>query len=170
VALSLLIAAGKTVIADADALTACAGAPEKLRGVAVITPHMGEFTRVFGPIKDDKLTAARAAARLINAVMILKGPDTIIAAPDGRATINADAPPWLATGGTGDVLAGIIAALLAQNMPAFEASCAAVWLHGQAAIKAGPGMIAEDLAPLLPGIMHPQASLLHHPRNGPADQ
>ncbi|MDR3521789.1 MAG: NAD(P)H-hydrate dehydratase [Acidocella sp.] len=168
--LAMLIAAGKTIIADADALTACAGAPEKLRGVAVITPHMGEFTRVFGPINGDKLTAARTAARLINAVMILKGPDTIIAAPDGRAAINADAPPWLATGGTGDVLTGIIAALLAQGMPAFEASCAAVWLHGQTAIKAGPGMIAEDLASLLPGIMHPETSLLHHPRNGPADQ
>ncbi|MDE8349043.1 MAG: NAD(P)H-hydrate dehydratase [Acidocella sp.] len=167
--LSLLIAAGKTIVADADALTACASAPEQLRGVSVITPHMGEFTQVFGPIKNDKLTAARAAARLINAVTILKGPDTVIAAPDGRASINANAPPWLATGGTGDVLAGIIAALLAQNMPAFEASCAAVWLHGQAAIKAGPGMIAEDLALLLPGVMYPQVSSLHHRRNGLAD-
>ncbi|OYV33513.1 MAG: NAD(P)H-hydrate dehydratase [Acidocella sp. 20-61-6] len=151
--LAALITAGKTIIADADALTVCTATPEKLRGTAVITPHMGEFTRIFGPLDGDKLTAARAAARTTGAVTILKGPDTIIAAPDGRVTINDNAPPWLATGGTGDVLTGIIAALIAQKMPVFEACCAGVWLHGQAAIKAGPGMIAEDLATALPAVM-----------------
>jgi hydroxyethylthiazole kinase-like uncharacterized protein yjeF len=149
--LALLIAAHRTIIADADALTACAGAPEKLRGTTLITPHAGEFARLFGLAGlaglagPDKLAAARAAAALTGAVTILKGPDTIIAAPDGRAAINTNAPPWLATGGTGDVLSGIAAALLAQDMPPFEAACAAVWLHGAAAQKSGPGLLAEDL-------------------------
>ncbi|HQU05228.1 MAG: NAD(P)H-hydrate dehydratase [Acidocella sp. 20-57-95] len=151
--LAALIAAQKQIIADADALTACTDETEKLRGTTVITPHLGEFTRVFGPPGPDKLAAVRAAARITNAVTILKGPDTIIAAPDGRAAINANAPPYLATGGTGDILAGIIAALLAQNMPAFEATCAAVWYHGQAASLAGPGMIAEDLPGHLARVM-----------------
>jgi hydroxyethylthiazole kinase-like uncharacterized protein yjeF len=151
--LALLIAAEKQIIADADALTACKNAPEKLVGATIITPHDGEFTRVFGLIGPDKLTRVREAARQTNAVTLLKGPDTIIAAPDGRAAINNNAPDWLATGGTGDVLTGIIAALLAQKMPAFEATCAAVWLHGAAATKAGPGMIAEDLPRELPGVM-----------------
>jgi hydroxyethylthiazole kinase-like uncharacterized protein yjeF len=152
--LQLLIAAEKQIIADADALTACKNAPEKLSGTTIITPHEGEFTRVFGPIGPDKLTRVREAARQTGAVTLLKGPDTIIASPDGRAAINNNAPPWLATGGTGDVLSGIIAALLAQNMPPFEATCAAVWYHGAAASKAGPGMIAEDLPGQLPGVMN----------------
>jgi hydroxyethylthiazole kinase-like uncharacterized protein yjeF len=151
--LAALIAAKRLVVADADALTACANAPEKLRGATVITPHGGEFARVFGAVGPDKLTAARAAAVATGAICLLKGPDTVIAAPDGRAAINNNAPPWLATGGTGDVLSGIIAALLAQAMPPFEAACAAAWLHGAAAHAAGPGMIAEDLAGLLPGVM-----------------
>jgi len=145
-ALAALTADGtRHIIADAGALTACAGAPEKLRGAAIITPHEGEFTRVFGPITTDKLTAARQAATQINAVVVLKGPDTVIAAPNGDAFINNNAPPWLATGGTGDVLAGIIAALLAQGMTTLDAAAAGVWLHGEAALKAGPGMVAEDL-------------------------
>ncbi|HQT46670.1 MAG: NAD(P)H-hydrate dehydratase [Acidocella sp. 20-63-7] len=151
--LALLIAAQRTVVADADALTACAGAPEKLRGTTLITPHAGEFARLFGTTGSDKLAAARAAAELTGAVTILKGPDTIIAAPDGRAAINSNAPPWLATGGTGDVLSGIAAALLAQSMPPFEAACAAVWLHGAAAQKSGPGLLAEDLPEHLPPLM-----------------
>jgi len=151
--LAALIAAGKTVLADADALTACAGAPEKLRGVAVISPHTGEFTKVFGGIGDDKLGAARAAAAATGAVCVLKGADTVIAAPDGRAAINDNAPPWLATGGSGDVLAGIIAALLAQGMEPFEAAAAGVWLHGAAAELIGPGLIAEDLPDKLPRVM-----------------
>jgi hydroxyethylthiazole kinase-like uncharacterized protein yjeF len=148
-----LLAGKKTVLADADALTACAGAPDKLRGVAVITPHAGEFARVFGPHGADKLAAVRAAAAATGAVTVLKGADTIIAAPDGRAAINDNAPPWLATGGTGDVLSGIIAALLAQGMPPFEAACAGVWLHGAAAQTIGPGLIAEDLPDALPAAM-----------------
>ena len=153
-ALATLLAAGeRKIVADADALTACTGAPERLRGVSVITPHAGEFTRVFGPIGTDKLAAARRAAAQCGAVVVLKGADTVIAAPDGRAAINANAPPHLATGGTGDVLAGLIAALLAQGMAPFEAACAGVWLHGEAGQKAGPGLLAEDLPPLLPQLM-----------------
>jgi hydroxyethylthiazole kinase-like uncharacterized protein yjeF len=152
-ALAQLIAKQKTIVADADALTACAGAPEKLRGAAVITPHTGEFTRVFGAIGPSKLEAARRTAAATGAVTILKGADTVIAAPDGRAAINANAPVWLATGGTGDVLAGLTAALLAQGMAAFEAACAAVWLHGEAARSLGPGLLAEDLPAALPKVI-----------------
>jgi hydroxyethylthiazole kinase-like uncharacterized protein yjeF len=142
---ALIGAGGRGIIADADALTACAGAPERLRGVAVMTPHEGEFARLFGPIGDDRLAAVRAAAVLTGAVTLLKGAATVIAAPDGRAVINDNAPPWLATGGTGDVLAGVIGALLAQGMEPFEAACAGAWLHGAAAQEVGPGLIAEDL-------------------------
>ena len=151
--LARLIAAGKTILADADALSACKDDPAKLRGVAVITPHAGEFARVFGPPGEDKLAAVRAAAMASGAVTVLKGADTVIAGPDGRAVINDNAPPWLATGGTGDVLAGLIAGLLAQGMPAFEAACAGVWLHGAAAARLGPGMLAEDLPAALPAAM-----------------
>ncbi|MBV9736259.1 MAG: NAD(P)H-hydrate dehydratase, partial [Acidisphaera sp.] len=148
-ALPALLDAGRAVVADADALTAFAGQPEALRGATVLTPHAGEFARVFGPPGRDRLGAARAAAHRTGAVLLLKGADTIIAAPDGRAAINASAPPWLATAGAGDVLAGMIAALLAQGMPAWEAACAAAWLHGRAAARAGPGLIVEDLLPAL---------------------
>jgi hydroxyethylthiazole kinase-like uncharacterized protein yjeF len=151
--LGQLIAAGKTIVADADALTACSGAPERLRGATVITPHAGEFTRVFGAIGPDRLAAVRAAAASTQAVTILKGADTIIAAPDGRAVINDNAPPWLATGGTGDILSGTIAALLAQGMPAFEAACAGVWLNGEAANRLGEGLIAEDLPQSLASVI-----------------
>jgi hydroxyethylthiazole kinase-like uncharacterized protein yjeF len=151
--LAALIAAGRIIVADADALTACAGAPEKLRGTTVITPHDGEFARVFGAPGDDKLEAARRAAAATGAVCVLKGGDTVIAAPDGRAVINDNAPAWLATGGTGDVLSGIIAALLAQGMGPFDAACAGVWLHGAAAQIAGPGLLAEDLPGLIPRAM-----------------
>ncbi|MBU6449248.1 MAG: NAD(P)H-hydrate dehydratase [Rhodospirillales bacterium] len=150
----LVAAGGLSIVADADALTACESAPQHLRGVSVITPHEGEFVRVFGPAGPDKLAAARRAAILTGAVVVLKGPDTIIAAPGGVAAINANAPAWLATGGTGDVLSGLIAALLARGMAPFPAACAGVWLHGEAANAAGPGMLAEDLPPLLGRLAH----------------
>ncbi len=150
-ALPKLIAAGRQIVADADALGACAGKPEKLKGVSVITPHGGEFAKLFGPVGTDKLSAARAAAARIEAVVVLKGADTVIASPDGRAAINHNAPPSLATAGSGDVLAGIIAGLLTQGMAPWEGAAAGVWLHGEAARLAGrggagAGLIAEDLA------------------------
>ncbi len=148
--LPVLLAAGRQVVADADALGAHAGRPDALRGCAVLTPHEGEFTRLFGPVGPDKLAATRAAARRCGCVVLLKGADTVIAAPDGRAAVNANAPPWLATAGAGDVLAGIVGALLAQGMPAWDAACAAAWLHGHAASLAGPGLVAEDLVPHVP--------------------
>ncbi len=144
-ALPVLLAAHRQVVADADTFTAFAGRADALAGAAVLTPHAGEFARVFGPAGDDRLGATRAAARRIGSVVLLKGSDAIIASPDGRAAINANAPPWLATAGAGDVLAGIIGGLLGQGMPAWDAACAAAWLHGAAAQHAGPGMIAEDL-------------------------
>lgn len=149
-AFPLLIGAGRTVVADADVFTAFAGHPDALKGAAILTPHAGEFARVFGKPGNDRLSAARAAASRTGAVVLLKGSDTIIAAPDGRAAINASAPPWLATAGAGDVLAGIIAGLLAQGMAPWDAAAAGAWLHGRAAAVAGPGMIVEDLLPALP--------------------
>lgn len=149
-ALPALIAANRQIVADADALTLCAKNPERLRGVTVITPHAGEFAKLFGPPATDRLSAARAAAKQIGAIVVLKGPDTILAAPDGHAAINAAAPPWLATAGAGDILSGLIGALLAQHLPPFEAAAAAVWLHGRAAARYGKGLLAEDLPPELP--------------------
>ncbi|WP_408904048.1 NAD(P)H-hydrate dehydratase [Neoroseomonas nitratireducens] len=140
-----LASAGRQVVADAGALAAATGEPARLRGAAVMTPHEGEFLRLFGPIGRDRPAAARRAAAATGAVVLLKGADTVIAAPDGRVAINDHAPAWLASGGTGDVLAGLIAALLAQGLPAFEAASAAAWLHGEAAWRSGPGLIAEDL-------------------------
>jgi hydroxyethylthiazole kinase-like uncharacterized protein yjeF len=144
-----LAASGRIVVGDADLFSGFAGQPEALRGVAVLTPHAGEFARVFGPPGIDRLCAVREAAVKTGAVVLLKGADTIIARPDGLVAINASAPPWLATAGSGDVLAGLIASLLAQGMPAWEATLAAAWLHGQAAVEVGPGLVAEDLAPAL---------------------
>jgi ADP-dependent NAD(P)H-hydrate dehydratase / NAD(P)H-hydrate epimerase len=148
------LSTGKAVVLDADALTMFEGQFEELAfrigGPLVITPHDGEFARLFPDLVElGKLERAREAANRLGGVVVLKGPDTIIAEPGGRALINDNGPPSLATGGTGDVLAGTILGLLAQGMPAFEAAAAAVWLNGAAANEVGPGLIAEDLPPAL---------------------
>ncbi len=143
--LPVLLAAGRRVVADADALGAYAGEPQSLAGCAVLTPHEGEFEKLFGPVGRDRIAAVRAAAIRVGGVVLLKGADTVVAAPDGRIAVNDSAPPWLATAGAGDVLAGLVAALLAQGMPDWEAAAAAAWLHGRAAALVGPGLIVEDL-------------------------
>jgi hydroxyethylthiazole kinase-like uncharacterized protein yjeF len=144
------------LILDADGISSFKDDPKVLFELfageprLVLTPHDGEFARLFPDIAADKkagkVDKALAAARRANAAVIYKGADTVIASPDGRALINANAPAWLATAGSGDVLAGIIGGLLAQGLPAFEAAAAGVWLHGEAGQRAGKGLTAEDLA------------------------
>ncbi|MDK9720254.1 MAG: NAD(P)H-hydrate dehydratase [Rhodospirillales bacterium] len=143
-----LLKAGLPLVLDADALTSFEGKADDLfshlHHPALLTPHEGEFKRLFerGP---DKLSSARAAARYAGASVLLKGPDTVVASPDGRAVIETQAPSWLATAGSGDVLAGIAVALIARGMTPFLAGAAAAWLHGQAGLRAGEGLAAEDL-------------------------
>ena len=167
----------RALVLDADALTSfeddpvmLANAIKRAGKVVVLTPHEGEFSRLFnyeGRLLESgrqlsergetpfhsKLERARRAARESGATLILKGPDSVVASPDGRVAISFDAPPWLATAGSGDVLAGFVGGLLAQGMPMFEAACAAVWIHGACAHAIGPGLIAEDLAEAMPGVL-----------------
>jgi hydroxyethylthiazole kinase-like uncharacterized protein yjeF len=158
--LHALTRTGAALVVDADALTSFRDDPARLFALLdrddVMTPHPGEFERVFPGLLDaspERITAAREAAKRAGCVVLLKGADTVIAAPDGRAAVNLNGSPWLATAGSGDVLAGFIGGLMAQGMESFEAACAAAYIHGETADAHGPGLIAEDLPGLAPAVL-----------------
>jgi hydroxyethylthiazole kinase-like uncharacterized protein yjeF len=148
--LTLALTSKAPKLIDADAI-GLLGEPERLKGQdAIVTPHEGEFRKLFGELPGSKPDRALEAAKRSGAIVVYKGPDTLVASPDGRLGFAPPAPAWLASAGTGDVLAGIIAAMRARGLPSFEAACAGVWLHGRAAGIAGPEMIADDLAAAIP--------------------
>lgn len=158
--LQALARTGAALVVDADALTSFRQDPEALFACLdrddVLTPHPGEFERIFPALlakSPERIVAARAAAVQAGAVVLLKGPDTVVAAPDGRAAISLNGTPWLATAGSGDVLAGFIGGLIAQGMESFEAACAGAWIHAECGSRHGPGLIAEDLPRLAPSIL-----------------
>jgi hydroxyethylthiazole kinase-like uncharacterized protein yjeF len=151
--LTLSLTAPRPIVIDADAI-ALVEDPERLHGHdTILTPHEGEFKRLFGEIEGSKAVRALEAAKRSQSVIAYKGPDTLVAAPDGRLAFAPPAPAWLASAGTGDVLSGMIAALRARGLEPFDAACAAVWLHGRSAEAAGPGMIADDLVNAIPAAL-----------------
>jgi hydroxyethylthiazole kinase-like uncharacterized protein yjeF len=151
--LTLALTAPRPIVIDADAI-GLVGDPERLHGHdTIVTPHEGEFIKLFGDLAGSKADRALEAARRSQSVIVYKGPDTLVASPDGRLGFAPPAPAWLASAGTGDVLAGMIAAMRARGLDPFGAACAAVWVHGRAAEAAGPGMIADDLAAAIPSAL-----------------
>jgi len=151
--LTLSLTAPRPIVIDADAI-ALVGEPERLHGHdTILTPHEGEFIKLFGENTGSKAERALDAARRSQSVIVYKGPDTLVASPDGRLAFAPPAPAWLASAGTGDVLSGMIAALRARGLDPFDAACDAVWLHGRAAEAAGPGMIADDLVNAIPAVL-----------------